>query len=713
VYRPTLYDDAKILLQSRMPRHKLRAPRRLAWSRSTGFLLTLLTAASLTSASCVSTRPCRTGTLLVSVTLDAAAAMADKLAIAVVVAGGSPTTTLLDHTAGQTTGTVEIDFPGGYPSGQLVHVALIATRAGAPVGLGVADRMLSDGCESIAVSVIGGTGGDAGSSGGSSGTGGHAAGGQSGGDDGGGLDAPGSGGSIDGGGGTNGAGGRDGGATTDGGGLGGTGAGGSGTGGRGTGGSITGMGGSGAGGSGAGGASGCPVGQTSICGGICYATTTDRAHCGTTCAVCAATEVCANACTTAIAPLFMKVPPDPAGWLDPNGIPLSLTVRSAGYANAIYECRTGPDLSFTPTVPAWAPCDGATGVGLTHTPAPTTAAPEGNYRTEHRYRADTYVSPVIAARYYVHHALDKVANCPRPGNTTDGPHFTDTDYFTAAQVYANANPALFPVATAFPASSAIPVRTDTIYLRNPFIKIPFTAVSETTGMYASIPAGTLAAWPAKGDNYVFNERSLRHAWSINTTRTMVLMKRRYVSPAPVSNCAQQFREGHNFVGGEYAYHLLSCEALVLNTHGNGLCFSTSGNVMVPVPVETSANGTGTVNATFNSATVVGVGTNFLGSAGRFIQIPSVTGRWYKILTAPTTTTISISPAFVNATAGGLTYRLASANTYVIPAAFAKMHFYDAHNFATGATKPYIPSPHTKCETVGCNAGKPWLTYLPP
>jgi hypothetical protein len=48
----------------------------------------------------------------------------------------------------------------------------------------------------------------------------------------------------------------------------------------------------------------------------------------------------------------------------------------------------------------------------------------------------------------------------------------------------------------------------------------------------------------------------------------------------------------------------------------------------------------------------------------------------------------------------------------MPAAYAKMHP-DAHNYATGVTAPGTPSPKTKCETLGCDTNKPWLTYLPP
>ena len=86
-----------------------------------------LAAASVTT-SCTSTRACKTNTLLVTVTLDSAAAMADKLAIAVTVGSGAPTMSTLNHTPGQASGTVEVDFPNGYPKGQKVNVAVTATQ---------------------------------------------------------------------------------------------------------------------------------------------------------------------------------------------------------------------------------------------------------------------------------------------------------------------------------------------------------------------------------------------------------------------------------------------------------------------------------------------------------------------------------------------------------------------------------------------------------
>jgi hypothetical protein len=334
--------------------------------------------------SCGSTRACKNNTLLVTVTLDSAAAMADKLIITVTVGSGTPKMNTLDHTPGQASGTVEIDFPNGYPTGQKVNVGVTATHAGATVGSGSADSTLSDGCEAVSVSVKGGGGGTGGNGG--MGTGGVGAGGNDGG--------IGSDGAA--------AGGKDGGAGVGG-----------------SGGSIADGGTTEAGIDGA-----CPVGSNTMCGG-CFVTLSDRNHCGSTCAVCSATQVCNNACVAPPALSITQAPPDPAGWLDPRGAAPTVTVADPGVPGIVYECRTGPDANFTTTTPAWANCDGASGTGRVHTAAPTPSTPEGNYRTEVRYRQGTFTSAAVAARYYIHHSLDKVATCPRPGFASDGPHFTD------------------------------------------------------------------------------------------------------------------------------------------------------------------------------------------------------------------------------------------------------------------------------------------------
>jgi hypothetical protein len=658
-----------------MPKARL-----LALSRVPPLLLAAVwLAAAAVTTSCGSTRACKNNTLLVTVTLDSAAAMADKLIIAVTVGSGTPKMNTLDHTPGQASGTVEIDFPSGYPTGQKVNVGVTATHAGAPVGSGSADSTLSDGCEAVSVSVKGGAGGTGGNGG--MGTGGVGAGGN------------------DGGIGSDGAatGGKDGGVGVGG-----------------SGGSITDGGTTEAGIDGA-----CPVGSNTMCGG-CYVTLSDRNHCGSTCAVCLGSLVCNNACVAPPALSITQAPPDPAGWLDPRGAPPTVTVADPGVPGIVYECRTGPDATFTTTTPAWVNCDGASGTGRVATLAPTPSTPEGNYRTEVRYRQGTFTSAVVTARYYIHHSLDKVATCPRPGFPTDGPHFTDADYFNAATTFAAANPTLFPVTASvtFPAPAAIPARTDAIYLRNPFIKIPFVSIIESGGMYGGEGTGFAYSWPATGSNYLFNERSLRHTWVLNAARTMMLYKRHYIHPVnTVAPCQNLIWVGHIYFGTDYPSHTIDCEALVLNTKGNGLCFTTGGSAPIPVAAEAPANGVGTVSATAGAVAVVGTGTNFVGSANTAIQIPPVTGRWYKIAATPvpTATAITLTSAFVGTTGAGQAYRrtaTTAAPNYAIATAFAKMHP-DAHNYATGVTLPGTPSPKTKCETPGCNSGRPWLTYLPP
>ena len=661
--------------------------------------------------------------------LDSASAAADTLTVSVTVAGGTATVTNLTHVPGQTGGTVEVDFPKGYPQGQTVIVSLVASRAGATVGTGTMSRLLSGGCETVSVSVTaggndggagqggnggsgnGGTGGgtgNGGTGGGTAGTGGGATGGS------GGTNAGGSsGGGTNGGAGGAGAGGT--GGSVGGGGVAGRGGAGGSVGGGGAGGSVGG-GGAGAaggrGGTGGTGGAGCPSGQT-LCGGTCYPTVTDRAHCGTTCSVCTATQVCNSGCIAAPTPTFVTVPPDPAGWQDPNGTALTLTMTSTGLSNAIYECRTGPDGAFSPTSPPWGPCDGGNGSRPTHTPTPLASTPEGNYRTEYRYRADTYTSAAIATRYYVHHSLDRVQFCPRPGITADGPHFTDAQYFAAAQTFATANPTLFPVTGTFPAPGAIPARTDSIYVRNPFIKIPFVGITESMGMYSGNGTGLPTSWPATGGSYLLNERSLRHAWVLNPARTMILMKRRYIHPS--NHCRNEIRVGHLYFG--FPSHLMDCEALVVNANGNGLCLGTNGSAPVPLVLESpAANGPGTLTATVNSASVSGVGTSFGSATGglvnQFIQIPAGSGRWYKISGVASAIAITITPVYAGTSASGMPYKISSTNTFNIPTGFAKMHP-DAHNYATGVTPPGTPSPKTKCETPGCNTNKPWLIYLPP
>ncbi|HVH45310.1 MAG TPA: hypothetical protein VM925_23315 [Labilithrix sp.] len=482
----------------------------------------------------------------------------------------------------------------------------------------------------------------------------------------------------------------------------------------------------------------CPD-KGAFCDGQCFART-DREHCGPTCATCAGNQVCDGQCADPPPPAFDKLPRSATGWKDAANAPLTVTVKATNQPGTKYECRTAPIGKFTPTVPEWKSCDGASGDGTTHQPPQDPTTPEGTYLTEYRYKLGPYTSPVISARYYVHKSLDGVATCPRQGVPLDGPHFSDEQYFAVAQAFATANAGAFPTANAFPAGGE--KRSDAIYLGNPWIKIPFARVSHTRAMDASSGMDD-DPWPPAGKEYLFNERSLRHKWVLNAARTMVLVSRQYIHPK-TNDCKDRYEIGNKLEVGYgppgRGFRKLECEAYVLNTQGNAICLMPNANkpepLVVPidsrVPVDDSQDGGQSLGATFQlyaGNTYVYSSTAVFTPAmvGGYLQIPeNQFGRWYKIASVSSGTVAYLTEGFAGTPNPGPTMSARFApnavTAFVIGTGFAKLH-QDAHAWATGkkripaVTGPQIsqplPSHRTKCETPGCNVGKPWLTYLPP
>ena len=159
----------------------------------------MVLAGLMTAAGCRSTTPCNAGTVLVTVTFDATTSAADAIDVEVSVDGGAPKSTSLAHNAGDTKGSIEVDFPTGYPEGKRLDVTVIARKAGSLLGTATANvATLPSGCGTVALSFgvtgpDGGVGGKtgAGGQGGKAGKGG--VGGATGGRDGGTTDAGGDG----------------------------------------------------------------------------------------------------------------------------------------------------------------------------------------------------------------------------------------------------------------------------------------------------------------------------------------------------------------------------------------------------------------------------------------------------------------------------------------------------------------------------------------
>ncbi len=115
---------------------------------------TLLAPAALALlwAGCVDTRPCKEGTLYVTLTLDADAATADVLHVEVTLDGA----TLADdvaHRPGDATGTLEVDFPAGYPTGKSISVEIDALVGSVVHGSKIESVTLPSGCSSLALAI--------------------------------------------------------------------------------------------------------------------------------------------------------------------------------------------------------------------------------------------------------------------------------------------------------------------------------------------------------------------------------------------------------------------------------------------------------------------------------------------------------------------------------------------------------------------------------
>ncbi|HUS33115.1 MAG TPA: MXAN_6577-like cysteine-rich protein [Kofleriaceae bacterium] len=299
----------------------------------------------------------------------------------------------------------------------------------------------------------------------------------------------------------------------------------------------------------------CTGGQTA-CGGTCYDVSADRAHCGTGCGVCSATQLCQNGCAAAPSLVITSQWESPTGWLRPTNQPIAMTfaLSPASTATGItYECRT---YLASGTPPAFAPCDGSTGVGTTYRPA---AQADGTYKTEVRYLQNGVAigSPTVYT-FYAHRDLNNAAKCPLAP--------TDTAYFTAAANYATANPALFPIPAA-PLFTADPA----LKIANPFINVPFKQVKASRSMLNS--ASTWGTFPK---DFVVKDLSLRHSFILGNSNKLLMMKRNY---AAAGGSCQNLSQMHHV--GNLTFNFAMCDVFILNINGIGLCVGRNASTNQP------------------------------------------------------------------------------------------------------------------------------------
>jgi hypothetical protein len=148
--------------------------------------MALLALGGLGLIGCGSTRPCKSGTLFISVQFQGAARAADSLLV-LVSDGDSPRQSVFPHGPGAAQGTIEVDFPNGYREGRQVDIVLTPQTNGTygasvsmstilTAGCTTLGVVLSDDGDSGAADAPAATGGASGAGGGDGGSGGGAAG---------------------------------------------------------------------------------------------------------------------------------------------------------------------------------------------------------------------------------------------------------------------------------------------------------------------------------------------------------------------------------------------------------------------------------------------------------------------------------------------------------------------------------------------------------
>lgn len=306
-----------------------------------------------------------------------------------------------------------------------------------------------------------------------------------------------------------------------------------------------------------------------------------------------------------------------------------------------------------------------------------------------------------------------------------------------------------------------------MWLENPFIRVTFGNIETSAGMKRVVRSPADWNWPNKGDQYVLNERSLRHTWLADPARRMMIYKRQYARPNIAANapnaCANTLEVGSSLGRRRGPVprgpRRIDCEAWVFNSKGQALCMTTRSGTTTPqvspIDLRPGAPTPGPVrlNTGTNAQSSVlyrpaGSTTDLLAALGGVVQPNDVyvfvesnvsdpeyldwARRWFKVYI--------LQPSYIQIEAvpwrpadkqyvGGCTaaasgcgfqfYRGPLVPQFVVPTGYAKLHERKDHAYALGLRQtpfgtPGMPSPTSKCETPGCNAGfRDFLTFLPP
>jgi hypothetical protein len=220
------------------------------------------------------------------------------------------------------------------------------------------------------------------------------------------------------------------------------------------------------------------------------------------------------------------------------------------------ECRTGRVGYYGDLTGSFGSC----GPGSVTVSSAHLSAGDGLYRTEIRVRhGDGTRSRALALDYYVHRSLSGVSRC-----TLGAPD--DTIFAAAAERLPSSNTENVGLTFTTKASRST---SGAAHLRNPFIRINFTP--RVNRQFAFRLPG-YPSWIQRDG--VLEVLSLRRRFTLSNDRSRVLVARRYAARRPGNRGCKAMTVRVHAYGND---HVHSCDAVVLNREGAGVCLRVSAS----------------------------------------------------------------------------------------------------------------------------------------
>jgi hypothetical protein len=246
----------------------------------------------------------------------------------------------------------------------------------------------------------------------------------------------------------------------------------------------------------------------------------------------------------------------PTEGLPSSGAEVSLNFMQEIDAGATLECST----TRTGGTPAFGPClMSGTTVKVFSTIASQNATNDGLWVTQVRWKFPSgSTSERFTFRYYIHHTLHGVSHCLQ--------QHSDSQFFTraATRLYDSSTPSRTTLS-----NEVFKLGLDT-FITSPFIQLKYHA-----------PISSRTEFMLTGQTPSIEMYSLRRRFTISPNNRYLLITRNYRGTRSPTCNAATFRIHTSLSGGENTFLKISCQAVVLNRAGMGVCMTNATTSVMP------------------------------------------------------------------------------------------------------------------------------------